>query len=229
MSGKTYFNWSSGKDSALALHYLLQDKSVTVGHLLTTINEAQQRVSMHGVRRSLLEAQLEAIELPYSIIPIPAQCTNTTYESIMQEAVAPLVTKGFAYAAFGDIFLEDLKQYRELQLAKVGLKGVFPLWQRNSRSIVEEFIDLDFKAIVVSVNAAYLDESFTGRVLDRDFIKDLPAGVDPAGENGEFHTFCFEAPYFKMPIDFTVGEKVYRTYEHGTETFGYWFCDLLDA
>lgn len=229
MSEKIYFNWSSGKDSALALHYLLQDKDVSVGHLLTTINEAQQRVSMHGVRRTLLEAQLKAIGLPYTIVSIPEQCMNTTYESIMQEAVAPLIRGGFEYAAFGDIFLEDLKQYREQQLAQVGLKGLFPLWQRDSRSIVEEFIDLGFKAITVSVNAQHLDASFVGRVLDHDFTKDLPAVVDPAGENGEFHTFCFEAPYFKTPIDFTVGEKVYRTYQHGTETFGYWFCDLLNA
>lgn len=229
MSGKTYFNWSSGKDSALALHYLLQDKDVPVGHLLTTINEAQQRVSMHGVRRTLLEAQLKAIGLPYSIVSIPEQCMNTTYESIMQEAVAPLIRDGFEYAAFGDIFLEDLKHYREQQLAQVGLKGLFPLWQRDSRSIVDEFIDLGFKAITVSVNARHLDASFVGRVLDHDFIKDLPAGVDPAGENGEFHTFCFEAPYFKAPVDFTIGEKVYRTYQDGTESFGYWFCDLLNA
>lgn len=229
MSEKIYFNWSSGKDSALALHYLLQDKDVSVGHLLTTINEAQQRVSMHGVRCTLLEAQLKAIGLPYSIVSIPEQCINTTYESIMQEAVAPLIRGGFEYAAFGDIFLEDLKQYREQQLAQVGLKGLFPLWRRDSRSIVEEFIDLGFKAITVSVNARHLDASFVGRVLDHDFIKDLPVGVDPAGENGEFHTFCFEAPYFKTPIDFTVGEKVYRTYQHGSETFGYWFCDLLNA
>lgn len=229
MSRKTYFNWSSGKDSALALHYLLQDKDVSVGHLLTTINEAQQRVSMHGVRRTLLEAQLKAIGLPYIIVSIPEQCINTTYESIMQEAVAPLVREGFEYAAFGDIFLEDLKQYREQQLAQIGLKGLFPLWKRDSISVVDEFIDLGFKAITVSVNAQYLDESFVGRVLDHDFIDDLPPGVDPAGENGEFHTFCFDAPYFKTPIDFTIGEKVYRTYQHGTETFGYWFCDLLDT
>lgn len=229
MNKRVYFNWSSGKDSALALHYLLQDKDVSVSHLLTTINEAQQRVSMHGVRRSLLEAQLKAIELPYSIVSIPEQCINTTYESIMQEAIARLVKDGFEYAAFGDIFLENLKQYREQQLALVGLKGLFPLWQRDSRSVIETFIDLDFKAIVVSVNAAYLDESFAGRVLDRDFIKDLPAGADPAGENGEFHTFCYEAPYFKHSIAFTIGEKVYRTYQHGKETFGYWFCDLLPA
>lgn len=229
MLKKTYFNWSSGKDSALALYYLLQDKKVSLEHLLTTINEAQQRVSMHGVRRSLLEAQLKAIALPYSIVSIPEQCINITYESIMQQATDALLQDGFAYAAFGDIFLEDLKQYREQQLAQVGLKGLFPLWKRDSISIVDEFIDRGFKAITVSVNAQYLDESFVGRILDRDFINDLPEGVDPAGENGEFHTFCFEAPYFKQAINFTIGEKVYKTYQHGTETFGYWFCDLLDA
>jgi len=227
MNKKVYFNWSSGKDSALALHYLLQDKAVSVAHLLTTINETQQRVSMHGVRRSLLEAQLQAIGLPYSIVSIPEQCINTTYESIMEEATGQLLREGFGYAAFGDIFLEDLKQYREQQLARIGLKGLFPLWKHDSLSVVEAFIDLGFKAITVSVNAQYLDESFVGRILDRDFIRDLPPGVDPAGENGEFHTFCFAAPYFKRNIDFEVGEKVYRTYQHGTETFGYWFCDLV--
>ena len=178
MNRKTYFNWSSGKDSALALHHLLQDKGVSVGHLLTTINEAQQRVSMHGVRRTLLEAQLKAIDLPYNIVAIPKQCVNTTYESIMRQATEPLVQAGFEYAAFGDIFLEDLKLYREQQLAQVGLKGLFPLWQRDSRSVIDEFIDLGFKAITVSVNAQYLDASFVGRILDHDFINDLSSGVD---------------------------------------------------
>ena len=229
MSKKTYFNWSSGKDSALALYYLLRDENISVAHLLTTINETQQRVSMHGVRRTLLEAQLKAIGLPYSIVGIPEQCINTTYESIMRQATDVLLQDGFEYAAFGDIFLEDLKQYREQQLTQVGLKGLFPLWKRESISIVDEFIDLGFKAITVSVNAQYLDESFVGRILDREFINDLPAGVDPAGENGEFHTFCFEAPYFKQPINFSIGEKVYKTYQHGSQTFGYWFCDLQDA
>ncbi len=224
---KTYFNWSSGKDSALALYYLLQDKKYSVEYLLTVLNEQQNRVSMHGVRNELLQNQLNAIGIPYGTVFLPEQADNSIYEEIMSDKVGQLHSEGFEYAAFGDIFLEDLRQYRENQLRKMDIKTVFPLWKRNTRELIHEFIDSGFKTIVVSINASLLDESFVGRTIDKDFIKDLPSNVDPCGENGEFHTFCFDAPYFLHPVDFTKGEKVYREYHHEGQSYGYWFCDLL--
>lgn len=227
MPSKTYFNWSSGKDSALALYHLLQDPNFSVECLLTTISEGHQRVSMHGLRKELLIKQLTAIGIPYSIIPIPERCANGTYERIMRQATAKLITEGFEYAAFGDIFLEDLKSYREEQLKQVGLKGYFPLWKRSTTDLLEEFWDLGFKTIIVAASADKLDRSFVGRALDRDCVKDLPGDVDPCGENGEFHTFCYQAPYFRQPIDLQIGETVYREYPHGPATYGHWFCDLI--
>lgn len=224
---KTYFNWSSGKDSALALHYLLQDKRYSVEYLLTVLNEQQDRVSMHGVRNELLQQQLDAIEIPYGKVFLPEQADNGVYEKIMSEKVHQLRSEGFEYAAFGDIFLEDLRKYREQQLQKVNIQTVFPLWKRNTRELIDEFIDSGFKTIVVSINGQFLDESFVGRVIDRDFINDLPANVDPCGENGEFHTFCFDAPYFRQPVSFAVGEKVYKEYHYEGQSYGYWFCDLV--
>lgn len=224
---KTYFNWSSGKDSALALHYLLQDKKYSVEYLLTVLNEQQNRVSMHGVRNELLQKQLDATGIPFGTVFLPEQADNGIYEKIMSDKVSLLHSEGFEHAAFGDIFLEDLRQYRENQLQKMDIKAVFPLWKRNTRELIHEFIDSGFKTIVVSINASLLDESFVGRIIDKDFIKDLPAGVDPCGENGEFHTFCFEAPYFRHSVDFTKGEKVYKEYHHEGKSYGYWFCDLI--
>lgn len=227
MTRKTYFNWSSGKDSAFALYHLLQDPHISVEHLITSISEAHQRVSMHGLRKEVLERQLAAIGIPYSVMTIPEQCPNETYERIMRQATAPLLAQGFKYAAFGDIFLDDLRKYREEQLAQVGLKSLFPLWKRDTRELLEEFWDLGFKTVIVSANADKMDSSFVGRVLDRDCVNDLPGDVDPCGENGEFHTFCYDAPYFNKPVDIEVAEKVHMEYRHGEDTYGYWFCDLI--
>jgi|SRR5665213_335972 len=234
---KTYFNWSSGKDSALALYYLLRDKKYSVEHLITSINSHHNRVSMHGLRRELLQQQNEALGIPYSTIELPEEPTMAEYEVTMKEAVLQLQHNGFAYAAFGDIFLEDLKVYREQQLAPFNIQGVFPLWRRNTRELLSEFIDLKFKAILVCVNAVVLDESFTGRIINRDFIDNLPPGVDPCGENGEFHTFCYDGPIFKEPVQFEVGEKIYREYKAPENVddknlapkskVGFYFCDLL--
>ncbi|MGO3182664.1 MAG: diphthine--ammonia ligase [Aequorivita sp.] len=224
---KTYFNWSTGKDSALALHYLLQDEKYAVDYLLTSVNAHYQRVSMHGLPVELLQQQFDAIGIPNGTIQLPEQPTNVEYETLMGEKVQQLKADGFGYSAFGDILLEDLKKYREQQLEPLGIKTVFPLWQRNTAALMEEFIGLGFKTIVVCVNASLLDSSFAGRIIDKEFLKDLPAGVDPCGENGEFHTFCFDAPYFKNPIDFKIGETVYREYTHGESKNGFWFCDLL--
>ena len=232
---KTYFNWSSGKDSALALYHLLKDERYSVEELITTVNSHYDRVSMHGLRKELLIAQTEAIQIKSSFIELPEMPDMTVYEQKMTEAVTRLKNDGFTHTAFGDIFLEDLKTYRENQLAKVGLKAVFPIWKRDTRELIHEFLDLGFKTIVVCANSKYFGEDFVGTVIDKDFINNLPDGVDPCGENGEFHTFCFDGPIFKNPIPFTIGEKVYREYnspktdnsQTDSDTYGVWYCDLI--
>ncbi|MFD1163526.1 Dph6-related ATP pyrophosphatase [Hwangdonia seohaensis] len=232
---KTYFNWSSGKDSALALYHVLQDKRYAVDELITTINSHYNRVSMHGLRKELLIAQTLALNIPASLIELPEKPSMEVYEQKMLETVTRLKKDGFTHSAFGDIFLEDLKCYREKQLAKQNIKTIFPLWKRDTKKLLNEFIDLGFKTIVVCAHSKYFDEDFVGTVIDKDFIDNLPKGVDPCGENGEFHTFCFDGPIFKNPIPFKIGEKVYREYDapktddsYGEDTkYGVWYCDLI--
>lgn len=230
---RTLFNWSTGKDSAFALYELLQDQRFDVGHLLTTVNANLDRVSMHGLRRTLLEKQLAALQLPSSTVELPAQPDMLEYEKLMQEALNPLKSDGYSHAAFGDIFLEDLRKYREDKLKLVGLEAVFPLWKRNTTTLLQQFIAKGFEAVVVCANADLLDESFLGRQLDEAFVKDLPANVDPCGENGEFHTFCFNGPIFDHPIDYQLGEKVIRHYPSPKggkeESVAFGFIDLLPA
>ncbi len=226
---KTYFNWSSGKDSARALYELFKDERFSVEYLLTSVSLGYDRVSMHGLRRTLLEAQLQSIGLPSGTIELPEQPTNAQYDAIMRQKVEALKQSGFACAAFGDIFLEDLRAYRQQQLEPLGFEVVFPIWKRNTRQLIEEFIDLGFKAIIICANADVLGRDFLGRLIDRDFLNDLPKGIDPCGENGEYHTFCFDAPYFKFPISFSVGEIVLREYTYNGTKSRFWFCDLLPA
>lgn len=224
---KVFFNWSSGKDSALALYHLQQQKEYAVNYLLTTVNAAYQRISMHGVRVSLMQEQVNSIGIPHDIVELPEISSNEEYETKMRKKIATLKAKGFEYAAFGDIFLEDLKQYREKQLLPQGITPLFPLWKRNTQQLIKEFLALGFKAIVVCVDASLLDSSWVGRTIDKSFIKELPAHIDPCGENGEFHTFCYEGPIFKKPISFRKGDTVYKEYQYGNTSKGYWFCDLI--
>lgn len=227
---KTYFNWSSGKDSALALYHLMNDPAYKIERLLTSVNAHHDRVSMHGLRRSLLEAQVEAIGLPCTTLELPETPSMGQYNQLMKEAMQKLKTDGFTVSAFGDIFLEDLRVYREEKLALHDIKAVFPLWKRDTTELIHEFLDLGFKTIVVTVDASKLDRSFAGRIVDENFLRDLPDGVDPCGENGEFHTFCFDGPIFSSPISFEIGETVYREYPAPTKDekpYGFWFCDLL--
>lgn len=224
---KTYFNWSTGKDSAFALHQLLASPDYQVEYLLTSVNGAHDRVSMHGVRTLLLQRQTEAIGLPSGSIVLPEQPTNEEYQQIAANKVRELRDSGFTHAAFGDIYLEDLRRYREQQLSVVGISAVFPLWGRSTRALVGEMLDLGFRAIVVCANASLMGRDFVGRELDRDFLGCLPAGVDPCGEEGEYHTFCFDAPYFKAPVSFTVGDTVFREYDNEGSKTGFWFCDLV--
>lgn len=239
---KALFNWSSGKDSALALYKIQQNPEFEINCLLTSVNQQFQRISMHGVRVELLEQQAESIGIPLKIMQIPEMPTMEVYENVMQKTLEKLKEKGITHSVFGDIFLEDLRKYREDKLATMGFEGVFPIWKIPTHDLIQEFISLGFKTIVVCVNEKYLDKSFVGRIIDQQFIDDLPENVDVCGENGEFHTFSFDGPIFNKPIDFEIGEIVYRKYEKPKQDssntacdtddttaydFGFWYCDLI--
>ncbi|HOZ80469.1 MAG TPA: diphthine--ammonia ligase [Ferruginibacter sp.] len=231
---KAYMNWSGGKDSALALYKILQQQQYEVGCLLTSVNTVHNRISMHGVRRELLEAQAESIGLTLTTVELPEQPSMEDYENLLQEKVTTLKEQQFTHSIFGDIFLEDLRKYREDQLDKAGITGVFPLWKVDTKELMQEFWQLGFKTIIVCVNERFLDKSFCGRVIDEQCIKDFPANVDVCGENGEFHSFVFAGPLFKQPIAFTKGELVYKEYaapktgDAGKgDTIGFWFADLI--
>ena len=210
---RAYLNWSSGKDAALSLYYAGKQDNYKIEKLLTTINKDVDRVTMHGVRTELLFKQAECIGLPLQISELSSETSMEEYYLKMKEATDSLINNGFTHSVFGDIFLEDLKEYREDQLTKVGLKPVFPLWKIDTKKLISEFIALGFKAIIVCTNAKYLDDSFCGRLIDQDFLNDLPENVDPCGENGEFHTFVFDGPIFSSPVEFEIGEKVNKSYQ----------------
>jgi uncharacterized protein (TIGR00290 family) len=227
-----YFNWSGGKDSTLALYKVLQGKQFDIRYLLTTLNAEADRISMHGVRSELLAKQAEYLGIPAKKVHLPASSDMQAYETVMNEAIAELKSEGIIDCIFGDIFLEDLRTYREEKLREVAISAHFPLWKQDTRELVREFIDLGFKTIVVCIDSSKLDESFAGRVIDHQFLADLPKNVDPCGENGEFHTFVFDGPIFQKPIDFQIGEKVLKTYtaqnkEGETIEYGFWFQDLI--
>ncbi|MGC6480178.1 MAG: diphthine--ammonia ligase [Flavobacteriaceae bacterium] len=225
-----FMNWSSGKDAALALYYLSQSPDLRCQALLTSISSQYQRVSMHGLRRELLEAQAQALNLPLTIMELPQDASMEDYDRILKETVGNLKSEGAQASAFGDIFLEDLKRYREKQLETVGLQALFPLWKKDTTELIHRFVDLGFEAVVVCLNESKLPSEFLGRTIDLDFLKELPKDVDPCGENGEFHTFCYKGPIFKKPISFTLGEKTRRTYTNpkdSSQEIGYWFLDIL--
>lgn len=234
MKPKAIFNWSSGKDSALALHKTLQENKFEVTSLLTSINKEFQRISMHGVHVSLLEKQAESLGLNLIKMELPKEPSMEEYREIMSKTMNEIQSQGVTHSIFGDIFLEDLRKYREDQLQAIGMKSIFPLWKIDTTDLIHEFLDLGFKTIVTCVNETYLDKSFAGRIIDKDFIKNLPENVDPCGENGEFHTFTFDGPIFKNPIDFEIGKTVKKTYpkpksnDNDKEAeYVFWFCDLI--
>src|SRR5580704_4471056 len=213
------FCWSGGKDSAMALHTLLQKNEFQIAALLTTVTEGYERISMHGVRRELLERQAQSIGLPLHEVRIPPQCVNPIYEARMEEGLRIHLENGVRKVAFGDIFLEDLRAYREKNLARIGMTAIFPIWKRNTRELIRAFHANRFRAIAVCVDSKILDPGFAGRELDDSFFRDLPPHADPCGENGEFHTFVFDGPIFKSPIPVRTGEIVNRD--------GFVFCDLM--
>ena len=207
---KILLSWSSGKDSAWALHALNHTHPGAVAALLTTVNEAVDRVAMHGVRRTVLEAQAAAAALPLRTVPIPESCPNDIYEARMRTAVEGAVREGFTHVAFGDLFLEDIRRYREERLAGSGLEPMFPLWGMPTAQLAEQMIAGGIRARVVCVDTRALDPSFVGREFDRSLLRDLPAAVDPCAENGEFHTCVYAGPMFRAPLELAVGELVTR-------------------
>jgi uncharacterized protein (TIGR00290 family) len=213
MREKVVLSWSGGKDSAMALEALLADDRYEVVGLLTSVAEEYKRISHHGVREELLDQQAESIGLPLDKLYLPSDggvpCTNEHYERLMREALQPYCDEGVMRVAHGDLFLEDLRAYREKNLARMEMSGIFPLWKRDTTELIQTFIRSGYKAYLSCVEGV-LGESFAGRALDADLIADLPEGVDPCGEYGEFHSFVFDGPFFRKPIDVVVGEVVCR-------------------
>jgi uncharacterized protein (TIGR00290 family) len=212
-------SWSGGKDSCRALYGLLKSRDYQVAALLTTITRDYDRISMHGVRRILLEQQAASLGLPLHKILISKDATNEEYEERMSEAFAQYREQGINSVVFGDLFLEDIRAYRDQFLAIHNMRGLYPVWQRDTHEFIREFIELRFKAVITCVNPQVLDRSFVGRMIDEEFLSSLPAHVDPCGENGEFHSFVFDGPIFSGRVNFSVGEVVSRG--------GFCFCDLL--
>lgn len=233
MKPKAIFNWSSGKDSSLALFKILQEDQYEITSLLTSVNKEFQRISMHGVHVSLLEKQAESLGFPLIKMELPKELSMEEYRTIMEQTMSRVKAMGVTASVFGDIFLEDLRRYREEQLKVIGMEAIFPLWKQNTTYLIHEFIDLGFKTIITCVNEMYLDKSFAGRIIDKDFLRDLPEHVDPCGENGEFHTFTFDGPVFKAPVCFDIGDTVKKTYpkpktssDDAEGEYVFWFCDL---
>jgi uncharacterized protein (TIGR00290 family) len=236
---KTYLNWSSGKDAAMSLYKIQNSSEYTVEKLVTTINSEVDRVSMHGLRTELLTQQADSLGIPLKLIKLHGTVSMAEYNSVTSKAVNKLVSKGYTHSIFGDISLEDLRQYREEQLIPLEITPVFPLWKMDTKELILEFIEKGFKAITVCVNSKVLDESFCGREIDLEFIESLPSNVDPCGENGEFHTFVFDGPNFKKPVKFEVGEITERKYtasktdkdcfkdEPQSWDTAFWYCDLI--
>ena len=220
MAEKVIFAWSGGKDSAMALYELQKSDNYDISALLTTVSTDYNRVCMHGVRNALLERQAEVLGFSLEKVYVKSSPSNKEYEARMKDALISCRNNGVSSVAFGDIFLEDLRKYREDNLSKVGLKGIFPLWKLNTSDLARNFIGLGFKAVISCVDSKYLDKTFVGRNFDSQFLSDLPAGVDPCGENGEFHSFVFGGPMFPKDILYKKGEILLRENR-------FYYCDLI--
>jgi uncharacterized protein (TIGR00290 family) len=215
---RAWVSWSSGKDSAFALRAARRGEAGDVAGLLTTLNRDADRVAMHAVRRELVEAQAARLGLPLHTVEIPSPCPNEVYEAQMAAAVATAAAEGISQVVFGDLFLADVRAYRERALAGSGVDAVFPLWGRSTGALAAEMVEVGVQAVITCVDPAQLPAEFVGRSFDERLLADLPAGVDPCGERGEFHTFVWDAPGFASPIDVEVGEVVERD--------GFVFCDV---
>ena len=232
---KAVMAWSGGKDSAFCLYKVRQEGIFDVRYLLTTLNQQYRRISMHGIREELLDHQAAAIGLPLLKVWV-SEDTNVEYERQMAATLEKVRSEEVRQVIFGDIFLEDLRAYREQNLARVGMEAVFPLWKSDTGRLIREFVDCGFRTIVCCTNDAFLGNEWLGREIDGSFIHDLPSTVDPCGENGEYHTFCYKGSVFREPIGFIRGEKVFRPLDLKTDpgtasselptTRGFWYCDL---
>jgi uncharacterized protein (TIGR00290 family) len=214
------FSWSGGKDSSLALYEIQKSDKYEIISLITTVTDEYDRVSMHGLRTALLEQQAESINIPLQKVFISKNAGNNEYETKFNEVLIRFKQSGINRVVFGDLYLEDIKKYREALLKKIEMECLFPIWKRDTVKLAYEFIDLGFKAITVCVDSEVLGEEFAGREFDEQFLNDLPEGIDPCGENGEFHTFVYDGLIFKYPIDHRLGEIVLRD-----ERF--YYCDIL--
>jgi uncharacterized protein (TIGR00290 family) len=221
MKKKVLLSWSSGKDSAWALHVLRRSGEYEIAGLLTTFNSAFNRVAMHSTRRELVEMQANAAGLPLIAAPLPWPCSNADYETAMKKVCDNALASQVSGIAFGDLFLQDVRAYRERQLEGTGLEPLFPIWEIPTDKIAQQMIDSGLRAKLVCVDPKQLSPDFVGRDFDRQFLDDLPAGVDPCGEKGEFHSFVYDGPMFSQPIPICAGNKVERD--------GFWFCDVLPS
>ncbi|HET9075738.1 MAG TPA: hypothetical protein VFN68_02310 [Acidimicrobiales bacterium] len=219
MTAPAWMSWSSGKDSALALETARADPSLSVVGLLVTVNADADRVAMHAVRRSLLEAQADRLGLPLHVVEIPSPCPNEVYEAKMAGAMAAAAEDGVEAVVFGDLFLEDVRSYREQALSGTGIRPVFPLWGRPTDRLAAEMIASGIRAVLTCVDPQKVPPTFAGRAFDEQLLEDLPEGVDPCGERGEFHTFVWDSPGFSSPIDVRTGDVVTRD--------GFVFCDVV--
>jgi len=220
MAERVVFTWSGGKDSALALHELKLNGGCEIAALLTTVTRDYDRVSMHGVRTALLERQAESLGIPLDTVQISAGAPNEEYDARMREKLTSYKEMGICSVVFGDIFLEDIRRYREDNLSRIGMKALFPLWKRDTAELARRFIDLGFKAVLTCVDSESLDGKFAGRAFDERFLSELPAGVDPCGENGEFHSFVHDGPIFRERIRYRKGKVVLRDNR-------FYYCDLV--
>jgi len=228
---KAYLNWSSGKDATFALYKIQNQSEYSIEKLVTTVSSENDKVSMHNLDVSLLKKQAENVGIPLHLIRLPTgEVPMEDYDKIMKNAVTSLKEEGFRISVFGDIFLEDLKRYREGKLQEIGMEAVFPLWRIDTKELILDFIAKGFKAITICVNAKVLSKDFCGRIIDKDFVDSLPDGVDPCGENGEFHTFVFDGPIFSTPVSYFKGEVYEKIYSGGNENntwnSKFYYCDL---
>ncbi|WP_375560401.1 diphthine--ammonia ligase [Bernardetia sp. OM2101] len=232
---KAAFFWSGGKDSAYCLQKVLQEKNYEISYLITTLSLPYKRITMHGIKEELLEKQAQFIGIPL-IKFFLSEGTNKEYEEKMNTILQNLKNEGIETVIFGDIFLEDLREYRENQLKETGMKAIFPLWKMDTNFLVNDFINQGFESVTCCVSDAFLNESFVGQKIDKPFLQKLPKQVDACGENGEFHSFCTTAPYFSEKIEIKVGEKLYKPLSiqansdcdlpSENEVKGFWFVEL---
>jgi len=231
MKKKAIFNWSGGKDSALALYKVLLSDEYEVISLLTTVNSKHQRSSMHAIPIALLQEQANSIGIPIHLIEYDPEKEMNGYENCMRQAVEHFKKQGVHHFIFGDIFLHDVRSYRETQLNPYGIEVVEPLWNMKTTEVMQEFLQSGLKTIVVTTTANLLDEKYIGRIIDQSFVDDLPDGVDITGENGEYHTFCFDGPMFKHPVRYTLGtpfstSHTFNIDDGSQQTFHYWYANL---